>query len=301
MRDGSGSPGYGPEFYRALSDGTRRSAAIVVPALMRLLAPASVVDFGCGSGAWLDAFRRRGVVDILGLDGPWLGAAEREIPEALFQAQDLAQPVVLQRRFDVALCLEVAEHLPEAAAPQLVQSLTRAAPVVIFSAAIPAQGGTDHVNEQWPSYWVRLFEAHGYGCLAGLRRQLWSLPEVEVWYRQNLLCFAVSERLAALGELLAEGSAGGEPLDVVHPDLYLRYRRELDGLQGHSERQDRYCRNLEQQAETLRAERDRLQAELAGIKASRAWRFCQAMRPAVRLVRRGRAALRAGATRGAGI
>jgi hypothetical protein len=128
------------EFFERHRDGSRRSAAIAVPLLVEQFEPRSVVDVGWGTGVWLSVFHEHGVTDILGIDGPWVKEPQREIPDSFFGECDLTQPLTLDRTFDPALCLELAEHLPAEAAPRLVESLTALAPVVVFSAAIPGQG-----------------------------------------------------------------------------------------------------------------------------------------------------------------
>lgn len=136
----------------------RDSAQHVVPLVSSLIHPSSVVDVGCGSGAWLDVFRKHGASRILGLDGYNVDPAWLCIPQDCFRALDLSKPFQVAEVFDLAVCLEVAEHLPKDAAPGFIQSLARLAPGVLFSAAVPLQGGTHHVNEQWPGYWQDLFE-----------------------------------------------------------------------------------------------------------------------------------------------
>ena len=131
---------YNSEFFDRHRDGSRRSAVIAVPLLIDLFEPRSVLDVGCATGVWLSVFQEHGVEDILGIDGPWIEQRQREIPDVFFREYDLTKPVALERTFDLALCLEVAEHLPAEAGPGLVQSLTALAPVVVFSAAIPGQG-----------------------------------------------------------------------------------------------------------------------------------------------------------------
>lgn len=264
---------YKAEFFDGHRDGSRRSAAIAVPVLVELFQPRSVVDVGCGTGTWLSVFCEHGVTDILGVDGPWVEERQREIPDVFFREYDLTQPVALERTFDLALCLEVAEHLPAEAAPALIASLTALAPVVVFSAAIPGQGGEGHINERWPSFWSRYFAAHGYVCFTGLRQRLWPSDAVEFWYRQNMLCFVAEARpdlidRASRGD---EGSTAG-PLDVVHPQLYLRVARDLDWRSRNVER-------LEQEIQETRA-------ELRAIKNSRVWRVYQSILPAIRGARR---------------
>src|SRR5208282_13334 len=103
---------YHAEFFDRLRDGSWRSAAIAVPLLINLFEPQSVLDVGCGTGVWLSVFREHGVDDILGIDGPWIERRQQEIPEVFFRDCDLTRPVALERTFDLALCLEAAEHLP---------------------------------------------------------------------------------------------------------------------------------------------------------------------------------------------
>lgn len=264
---------YGEAFFAGIDEGAQRSAEIIVPLLVRLFAPRSVVDFGGGAGRWAAVFLARGLADVLTIDGPWVPPAARAVPPERFLEHDLRAPLQLDRTFDLALCLEAAEHLPASVAPQLVRALTGAAPVVVFSAALPGQGGEGHVNEQPASYWASLFAAEGYACFADLRRRLWSAADVEVWYRQNLLCFvqgSVAERWRPVLGAPLEPSDGG--LDVAHPELLARHKRRGDELES-------YARRLEAEAETLRGEladvRWRLeqrQAELDAVLRTRIWR-----------------------------
>ena len=143
---------YTSTWFQSFRVSSGKSAQCIVPLLTELAQPTSVVDFGCGLGVWLAEFARRGVTDVMGVDGRYVKQHELLIDSSQFEPHDLTRPPQLQRHFDLCLCLEVAEHLPESSADPLVQSLTQAAPIIYFSAAIPTQGGTGHVNEQWPEY-----------------------------------------------------------------------------------------------------------------------------------------------------
>jgi len=148
------------------------------------------VDIGCGTGSWLASFVANGVHDVLGFDGDWVNTAQLKIPVERFVRQDLTSPVAMDRRFDLAMCLEVAEHLPAGRAHSLVRDLTRLASCVLFSAAVPGQGGTNHVNEQFLSYWAEYFEQEGFVPINLIRPLIWADDKVEWWYRQNLIIFA---------------------------------------------------------------------------------------------------------------
>ena len=203
-------PHYDAEFYTTFSDGSRASAAVIVPLVNQLVQPASVLDVGCGTGAWLAEWTRDGVTDVLGVDGDYVARAAMQIDQAKFRAVDLRNPLSLDRRFDLVESLEVAEHLDEACADQFVQSLVRHADTVLFSAAIPGQGGIHHVNEQWPSYWINRFNREGYKLFDIIRPIIWADARIETWYRQNVLLFSRTLALPATATCI----------DLVHPELW---------------------------------------------------------------------------------
>lgn len=223
------STAYNEKFYAMHEEGARVSARETIPVLFEFVRPTSVVDVGCGQGAWLAEFKAAGVAECLGIDGDYVDRAQLKIEPERFMARDLAEPLELDRRFDLAMCLEVAEHLPAQRAETLVGSLVRLAPVVLFSAAIPHQHGDGHVNEQWPDYWNEIFERHDYVVVDCLRRRLWSNVDIEAWYRQNLLLFVERARLGDYPRLQAAlDTAGADPpLSFVHPGVYLENHRTM--------------------------------------------------------------------------
>jgi hypothetical protein len=217
---------YQDAFFDRRQAAARAAAREIVPLVLDLVRPRSVVDFGCARGEWLSIFREHGIEDVLGIDR--LPCDERRllIPAERFSNQDLLAGARLARRFDLALALEVAEHLPESSAAGFVASLVAAAPVVLFSAAIPHQGGTGHVHERWQDYWAARFEAHDYRALDPLRRRLWGNPGVPRWYRQNLLLYTSDAELSRNPELAREhGRTDRAQLNLVHPETYLRAAR----------------------------------------------------------------------------
>lgn len=217
--------GYDEGFYALMRSSGRASADVVVPLLLQWLRPRSVIDVGCALGTWLAAFAEGGVEDLLGLDGPDVEPSFLDIPAAGFRTVDLAAQVVMEaRRWDVAVSLEVAEHLPPERAEGFVADLARLAPVVVFSAAVPHQGGTHHVNEQWPDYWSRLFAQHGLHALDVLRPLVWGDDRVAWWYQQNLVLYVTAEarRVHPSLDHLARWP-GEHPARLVHPHRYLEW------------------------------------------------------------------------------
>lgn len=209
---------YDAQFFEARSQGTATSARRLLPAVLDLVRPATAIDVGCGTGAWTRELLERGV-DALGVDGDYVDRASLAIPVGRFVARDLARELGVERRFDLALSLEVAEHLPPARAAPFVAELAALAPAVLFSAAIPHQGGTGHVNERWQSYWRDLFATHGYAPYDAVRR-FWDDPAIDPWYLQNAILYVEESTARTLGLQLTP-----TPLDVVHPVLY-RWQNE---------------------------------------------------------------------------
>ena len=179
-----------------------RSASAVVPMIAKALQPASVLDVGTGGGAWLRAWSDAGIRDLCGLD---IAAREDSgyAVQSEFVRTDLARPFDLGRRFSLVQSLEVAEHLPPDSAAGFVASLCRHADIVLFSAAPPGQGGTNHFNEQPYDYWRRLFAQHGYRPVDWLRRSLRGRRDVAWWYRYNTLIYANDKAMGSLPAPLA--------------------------------------------------------------------------------------------------
>lgn len=180
---------YNKEFYEYIDAGAIRSAEIIVPLILEnFIVPESVIDFGCGTGAWLHVFQSHGVQEVYGVDGSDQG--HQLIDDLDFELYDLSEPFVPLHKYDLAITLEVAEHLPESAADTFVANVARCSDNILWSAAVPGQRGLNHINEQFPSYWVPKFEALGYSCNGDFRKIFWYNEDVENWYRQNILLFS---------------------------------------------------------------------------------------------------------------
>jgi hypothetical protein len=178
-------------------------------------------------------FRHHGVEDFRGIDGEYVEAGRLMIPEQHFAAANLEMGFSIDRAFDLALCLEVAEHLPGSCASGLVRSLVNHAPYVLFSGSIPYQDGTRHINEQWPSYWVELFSNEGYVAIDCVRHRFWSDSRVRWWFAQNTILYcdpAVARENPRVLEYMC--ASRGTPPHLVHPELLLHKENRLRALQS---------------------------------------------------------------------
>jgi|GEM_PF-1604755 len=211
---------YDHAYFQNIRHASESSAQVIVPLVTGLMAPRSVLDVGCGDGTWLNVYQENGVTACFGVDGNHVRDLLKISPDR-FIARDLVNPFDLDRRFDLVQALAVAEHLPLASAEGFVDSLVRHGDVVLFSAAIPHQGGTGHVNEQWPDYWAELFQRADFAVYDWVRPRIWGEERVAWWYTQNALLFVREGIQAEWVKRLPRPVRTGPILRLVHPRRYL--------------------------------------------------------------------------------
>ena len=215
---------YDAAFYANQKEGSRASAEIVLAAVLPLIGGArSAIDIGCGAGGWLKTFAEMTPgADIYGVDHPAAPKSEMFIDPAQFEGRDLSAPFDLGRKFDLAMSLEVAEHISPEKADVFLDNLARHADVVLFSAAIPRQGGTGHVNEQWPDYWAAKMAARGFALHDVVRPLIWNSDAAAFWYKQNALLFVRGEK-----RLAVDGLEDWKGRAVVHPGGWMKKTEPL--------------------------------------------------------------------------
>ena len=209
------SHSYSSDFYDYIDAGSRASARAVATLLREEMEIGSLLDVGAGHGAWAAEWLAAGVGRVVAVDGDYVRREQLVIPANCFVAHDLSTRLDLKRKFDLVQSLEVAEHLPADKADLFVANLVRHGDVILFSAAVPHQGGEHHVNEQPPEYWRKRFVAHGYAVFDWVRPRLAGRHEVKPWYRFNTYIYANPEgrrRLSA--SILAAEVPAGEPLKI---------------------------------------------------------------------------------------
>ncbi len=194
-------------------------AKIITKIICELFNPKSVIDIGCGLGNFLAEFEHVGISEIKGVEGPWIKNSNVKISRDKILIHDLNQTLNLNQNFDVAICLEVAEHLDKKSSDNIVSTLINCSDLIVFSAAIPNQGGQNHVNEQWLSFWIEQFEKHNYFPHDIIRSKIWKNEEVYWWYKQNIIVF--KKNIKPNDEQI---------LNVVHPELWFERTQLLDEI-----------------------------------------------------------------------
>lgn len=203
---------YTGEFFDSIRDNAQSSAKVILPIVFDLLHPSSVIDVGCGTGAFLAVAEELGALRLVGIEGEWAPSMSKSVD---FRVHDLEQPLPALPQFDLAICLEVAEHISPERGPAFVSELCHISECTLFSAAIPDQPGTNHVNCRWQSYWMGLFEKKGRTAVDVIRPAIWERDDVPYWYKQNTLLFLSNQKLKETGL----ESKRAVMRDIVHPTL----------------------------------------------------------------------------------
>lgn len=211
---------YGVEF-----DNT--SAEVILPSLFHMLQTKSVIDVGCGIGNWLSVSKKLGIPKLLGVDGPHAKSKFLLDTSNFFSCDfeiELSKLNQIDEKFDLAICLEVVEHLTDNTGRKLIDFLTNISTIVLFSAAIPFQTGENHINEQEPSYWQELFSKKGYVFFDMFRDNYWNDQDVKWWYKQNMF-------LVVKKGILDENNFPVFKGDMrIHPDMLKMYLHEIAEL-----------------------------------------------------------------------
>lgn len=178
------------QFYlKTLREDRQRSYKLLAKLIQEEFHPDSVVDFGCGAGWVLYYCQVSGISDIVGCEPNYNAqfVADESVSSRIIQTS-LAEHLDLRRQFDLAVSLEVAEHIPSKFSHQVIENICRHSKNVLFSAAYPGQGGVGHVNEQKFEYWENHFNSYGFVLdKPATRRILRALKKGKAnhWYYKN--------------------------------------------------------------------------------------------------------------------
>lgn len=221
---------YEQTFFEHIQSGSRRSATRMIPVIQEIFAAQSILDVGCGTGEWLSVFKTSpGVSTVKGVDGNYVSRELLAIDNSEFFPIDLLKPFDLSEKFDLVISLEVAEHLPFSSAAAFVKSLVKHSDAIVFSAAIPGQGGVQHINEQYPEFWSSLFAECSYDTFDCIRPKIANIRDIEWWYRQNCLVFAKRDSQAWNSLRSKHPIVTGSRLSKIASDFFIsqRFYRDL--------------------------------------------------------------------------
>lgn len=216
---------YNDSFYADIDAGSFSSAEVCLPIFERFLDFNTVVDVGSGSGAWSYQFSKYGC-KVTSIDGDYATKnydkfqSENLLINFLPKKLDAEGALSNVAKHDLAISLEVAEHLPNDRAKSFVHELCHLSNKIIFSAAIPYQGGTGHENENWLQYWAKLFADNGFRYLDPFRHLIWNNSDVMWWYKQNLCLFVSDEELNNLCTEL-QVVEFENIISMIHPEMYI--------------------------------------------------------------------------------
>lgn len=215
---------YNDNFHNAHFQSSINSANEILPYFFKYFKPKTLLDVGCGIGSWLTIAEQNGC-EILGIDGNYVNNEDLVIDKNNFKPFDLNQPFNLEKKFDLVLSLEVAEHILPINAKIFIQSLCIHSDVILFSAAVPGQEGTLHFNEQYNQYWVDLFSKNDYQCIDFVRHEIWNNNKISWWYRQNILIFIKKSEIKNPKYSPIVNKLDYNQNTYIHPEL-LKYKTD---------------------------------------------------------------------------
>jgi SAM-dependent methyltransferase len=220
---------YNRFFYENQLIESRNSAKYIVPIIKEWFEPNSIIDVGCGVGSWLDVWKNcKNGIEVTGIDTDFVDKSLLliDVFNEYIEA-DLNKKIPKTKKYDLAMCLEVAEHLDEKRADSFIEDLTDLSDIILFSAAIPGQEGTQHINEQFLKYWINKFNHNGYICYDVIRPIIWEVDTISWWFRQNIVLFVKD------GTIIKKDLSNMQTFncyDLVHKELLIHKINSYDSL-----------------------------------------------------------------------
>lgn len=202
---------------------TYSAAKTIVPVVAEIIGiPKSIIDLGGGAGAFLKVFKEIGTEKVVSIDHPSIKAKDLLINPDEFIPCNLSQQLPSPIKSELAISTEFAEHISKSRSRSVVEFLTSCSDIILFSSAIPGQGGIGHINEQRPDFWRNLFQSIGYERLDIIRQKIIFDHSIPFWFRQNLFLY-VNQQILEQGQLNI--SAHNQ---FIPPEFEIVHRRNLE-------------------------------------------------------------------------
>ena len=206
---------YDKRYYQSLRSHSYGSATKIIGYLTSFLDVSTVIDFGCGMGTWCLAARELGINKIIGIDQNPYNSEYMLISSDQYLQKDLRNTIDLDMSACIVISVEVVEHIEEEYGEIFVENLCRHSDIILFSAAIPHQGGEGHVNEKPCSYWSKIFASKGYCYIDCIRPAFWDDNDVAVWYKNNCILYVKDSVYPSIYPKVSICP----PIDIVHPSM----------------------------------------------------------------------------------
>lgn len=220
---------YNASYYKKHEMGSYQSAIQILEYINSFINFNSVIDFGCGMGTWCKALYNLDIKDFLGIDKHQYDPTYMLIPTEKYMQFDLCNPLKLTRKVDMAISVEVAEHVNPKYSDVFIKNLCSCSEIVLFSAAISHQGGTEHINEQSCTYWEMKFNKYGYKAIDCIRPYFWNNEQIEIWYRNNCILYIEQHTYEKSSIHIPQNTY---PLDIIHPSMLHRILKKKGVYNG---------------------------------------------------------------------
>lgn len=220
---------YNASYYKKHETGSYKSAIQILEYINSFIKFNSVIDFGCGMGTWCKALYNLNIKDFLGIDKHQYDPTYMLIPTEKYMQFDLCKSLELDRKVDMAISVEVAEHINPKYSDIFIKNICSCSEIVLFSAAVPHQGGTGHINEQPCTYWEMIFNKYGYKAIDCIRPYFWNNEQIEIWYRNNCILYLEQHTYEKICSHIPQNVY---PLNIIHPSMLNRILKKKGVYDG---------------------------------------------------------------------
>ena len=220
---------YDKNYYQKHEHGSYISALEILKYIKSFIDFKSVIDFGCGMGTWCKAMEDLEIDNVLGVDQHVYDSEYMLISEEKYLQYDLRKKMPQSYTADLAISVEVAEHIEAEYSEIFIHNLCMCSDLILFSAALPFQGGTGHINEKACSFWNEIFSKFGYEAVDCIRPYFWNNDNIEIWYRNNCILY-IKNNLRQ--QILKSIPTQQYPLDIVHPAMLERILKKKGVIHG---------------------------------------------------------------------